>query len=329
MQRQTKKELFSICEQMGLKSYKSKRKDEIIDMINKKNNTYKNAKNIENKNLPVFEKCLSELSSMPRNNKRKFCTVCGEKGHNRINKICPVKMKYDESDILTVAKIISNISIFEEIDKEKLATSLNMTISRFTTIYSLVPEHIILNRNIDMKIFDKICEEKKIKCHDCKKPIVEMQEDTSRIWKDQKICDSCWSKSDKEEIRKNMWLVVHKHTKKNCDLCKRERKSYSERYHLDHINMFTKEDSVSSMINKGVDIKKIIEEVDKCTLMCVECHHKVSYIEKKMGFTKIKQNHTRKLNNQEITPEQYEENIYKYHELYEKKMKYVYSLLRE
>ncbi len=61
------------------------------------------------------------------------------------------------------------------------------------------------------------------------------------------------------------------------------------RMHFDHINMFDKNDCVSSMAYRGCSKEEIIEEVNKCQLLCVPCHDKITRIERRNGFITKKQ----------------------------------------
>ena len=56
------------------------------------------------------------------------------------------------------------------------------------------------------------------------------------------------------------------------------------RKNFDHINMFTKEGCVGFMVETGQDSDKIIAEIDKCQLLCVTCHYKVTTYEQYKGF---------------------------------------------
>lgn len=39
---------------------------------------------------------------------------------------------------------------------------------------------------------------------------------------------------------------------------------------------------------KGCDIEEICKEIDKCQILCIECHNIVTDLEIKIGFIKIK-----------------------------------------
>lgn len=55
--------------------------------------------------------------------------------------------------------------------------------------------------------------------------------------------------------------------------------------------------------------------------LCLSCHHIVTYIERKLVFTRIKQSMTRVLNLGEINEKEYDEQVRHYQSIYEAKMK--------
>jgi hypothetical protein len=58
----------------------------------------------------------------------------------------------------------------------------------------------------------------------------------------------------------------------------------SGRKHFDHKNMFDKTGCVGKMIKRKYNIVKIKAEIDKCQLLCVPCHKKVTAYEYSCGF---------------------------------------------
>lgn len=56
------------------------------------------------------------------------------------------------------------------------------------------------------------------------------------------------------------------------------------RFHLDHVNMFSKEDSVCEMLDRGRSEADIRAEIEKCQLLCVPCHTIVTRYEQMAGF---------------------------------------------
>lgn len=92
--------------------------------------------------------------------------------------------------------------------------------------------------------------------------------------------------------------------------------------------MFDKGNSICSMVNEGNMIEDIYTEIDKCQILCLSCHHIVTDIENKLGFSRIKQILTRKLNNCEITEEEYTQQKIEIGEIYVKKMYEIYDELK-
>ena len=82
------------------------------------------------------------------------------------------------------------------------------------------------------------------------------------------------------------------------------------------------------MVQEGNIIDDIYIELDKCQVLCLSCHHIVTDIESKLGFSRIKQNLTRKLNNDEITDEEYNQQKKEVGEIYIKKMYEIYDNLK-
>lgn len=56
------------------------------------------------------------------------------------------------------------------------------------------------------------------------------------------------------------------------------------RKHFDHVNMFTKLDSVGEMIERGDSADRVVTEIDKCQILCVPCHRGVTRYECLNGF---------------------------------------------
>lgn len=84
--------------------------------------------------------------------------------------------------------------------------------------------------------------------------------------------------------------------KLGCKFCGVARATISG-FHLDHINMFNKKESVGEMVYALRHIDDIKAEIDKCQMLCAACHSVITEMEKRLGFTAYK---TRK---KVITPE--------------------------
>ncbi len=63
-----------------------------------------------------------------------------------------------------------------------------------------------------------------------------------------------------------------------CSICNRT----SSSYHYDHINMFDKKGTILELVSEPIDIIK--EEVAKCQIVCIPCHKRITFIERKLGY---------------------------------------------
>ena len=54
--------------------------------------------------------------------------------------------------------------------------------------------------------------------------------------------------------------------------------------HFDHINMFSKVDCVGMMVENCRPSDDIMAEINKCQILCVPCHKKVTAYESRLGF---------------------------------------------
>ena len=71
---------------------------------------------------------------------------------------------------------------------------------------------------------------------------------------------------------------------KPCEFCRRN----NVRKQFDHINMFSKVNCVGIMVENGINSTEIIQEIDKCQIVCIECHRKITAYERQRGFMKKK-----------------------------------------
>ena len=56
--------------------------------------------------------------------------------------------------------------------------------------------------------------------------------------------------------------------------------------------MFDKGDTIYNMVTTGVSIEDIYKEIDKCQLLCFECHGIVTALERETKFIKTKTKYT-------------------------------------
>lgn len=259
--------------------------------------------------------------------KRKVCKDCGLPGHNnKTQLICPVKIKEDNIKKEQIRKYIMNIDCLGEYESDEMfeivSKSLDITTHSCKKLYSEHPPETWINRRMDISNYlqniHKCC------CSCCNMVIIEFSK--NKIWRDNIVCDYCWDSHRGE--RDLMWAEIKEYKPVICCICNKHQRSNGERFNYDHLNMFDKDDSICSMVDKGCDMKDIFSEIDKCQILCVPCHYIVTCIEQKTGFTRIKSNLTRKYNSEEITEEQYNFEKKKYQILYEEKMKSIYEQLK-
>ena len=206
---------------------------------------------------------------------------------------------------------------------ESLAKKLDISLHSCKKLYAGIPPETWINRK--MNISEYVQNVYKCCCKCCGDVILEFSK--NKIWKGNILCDYCWDSHRGE--RELMWVEIKEYKPIVCYICNKKQRTKGERFHYDHLNMFDKSDSVCSMVDRGDSIKDIFLEIDKCQILCVPCHHIVTSIEQKIGFTRIKTNLTRKFNNEEISEEIYLSEKKKYEKLYEEKMKSIYEQLKK
>jgi hypothetical protein len=307
-------------------------KNQIIELIQ---NKYKFNKviisikyNINNNKL--FNKIITELILLnPKDKNRKVCKNCYELNHNINSIYCPINIYTKKKLINKIKKYIINIDIFEDNIENilnNLSIKLNISLNYCKSIYSEIESDIFLNRPIDFNKLKIIINNNLINCYDCNINIFNINNNNIKIWKNNYLCDYCWSLYNND--RDLLWDKIYSlNYIKKCSICNKIKLNKGERFHFDHLNMFNKYDSICNMINNGTNINIIFNEINKCKITCYHCHNIISYIEQKLGFTKIKQNLTRKLNNKEISIDEYNIKIIFYQNLYKQKFNYIYQNL--
>jgi hypothetical protein len=321
-----KSELIQKCKEMGIKGFSSKTKTEILLLIEeyqKKNNS-----NIsENKLIDVMKELIIKI---PKDKQRKVCKNCNELGHNSTSSDCKLIIDKNNKLKLKIKNYILSQNCLEDKNIEdyciELSVLLNITPNMCKSLYNEIPLNELLDRQMNINIYLTNINRLSKNCNECNKHMICIQTNTHRTWKENDICDTCWSKY--EDYRKLIWEKIKAYKTIQCEICNNIQTHPSERYHYDHLNMFNKCNSICSMVNEGVNIEEIYSEIDKCHILCLSCHHIVTDIERKLGFSRIKQTLTKKLNQSEITEEEYNKQTLYYEKIYEEKMKFIYKELK-
>jgi hypothetical protein len=324
-----KSELLLKCKEIGIKGVSSKTKNEILLRIEeyKQKQEKKNSNITENSLIDVMKELIIKI---PKDTRRKVCKCCNDLGHNKTSVNCKINIDKKHKLKQKIKTYILSQNCLENKNVEEycfeLSVLLDITLNLCKTLYYEISLCELLNRQMDItKYLNNVNKLSKI-CNECKNKIVCINTNTNRIWKKNDICDICWSKY--ENYRKLNWEKVKAYKKIQCEICSSIQTHPSERYHYDHLNMFNKCNSIFSMINECVNIEEIYSEIDKCQILCLSCHHIVTDIEHKLGFTRIKQTLTRTLNQSEITEEDHNRQTLYYQKIYEDKFKFIYKELK-
>jgi len=264
---------------------------------------------------------LVELTqSTPKDTHRKVCKHCHELGHG-ISSICCIinvnKKNRLKNQIMAFAMKQDCSISGDEICRE-ISIQLGISFNSCQSMYQEISPLALLDRPMNLSLLE--CE-----THQCSECTTRTCCETGRLWKNELMCDLCWLQ--KSNDRERLWKEVHAYRQPKCVICLRIKQHFGERFHYDHLNMFDKADSICSMINNGTELADIYIEIDKCQVLCISCHHKVTKVENHIGFTRIKKNLTRRLNQNEITQEEYIFETKKYQDIYKSKMMCVYHEL--
>ena len=287
----------------------------------------------DNEDKTAHNVVLTELlHTIPKDKHRKVCKSCNELGHNISSKTCKVnrekeqKLKGIIKEAMLSHDVLSESTLEEQLDT--LSHELNITQHSCKTLYTEINPVDLLDKPIDIEEYVSRIKNDAIKCHECCKDIFNLQANTIHSWKETKLCDTCWGEEKKARERKILWEHIKQHIPSECAICRNTQTRARERYHFDHINMFDKGATICSMVNEGCNIDDIFKEIDKCQYICISCHHIITDIERKLPFMRIKQNLTRKLNNDEISEEEYEQQKQGFQAKYIETMSQIYEKLR-
>lgn len=112
-------------------------------------------------------------------------------------------------------------------------------------------------------------------CSDCSGQIF----GESKTWQSATICGHCHT-DRLTTIPATVRDYIAAIYSRGCEFCGTK----VGRFHLDHINMFSKTGGVIQMMESGSPLADLVAEVAKCQLLCVACHEIVSAFEESYGF---------------------------------------------
>jgi len=229
------------------------------------------------------------LNKVPKDKKRKVCSKCHELGHGITSILC--KINIDKNNKLKnkikehiLSKDLLTENNFEEL--RELSKELNISFHLCQKLYYEIPWKEFIDRKINIDNYLDNLKKLEMNCFECNKIILNIESGIwkSYTWKGNKICDNCYSQYENEREILREKIILYKPIQ--CNFCKRIKEQKCERFHYDHLNMFEKDNSICSMICDGLPIEEIYREIDKCQILCLSCHYKVTNIEMMFGFQK-------------------------------------------
>jgi hypothetical protein len=237
--------------------------------------------------LPLFLQQLSQEISVDV--ERRICTACDGAGHTPYSKHCISHGKQNREWI----EYIKDYLLKKDKDDDTknlviLSEQLHIPLDHCTSLYSQIPKTSFKYRKINVR--KRLQLNSPIYCHDCKHLITMSQKNSARIWKGNQNCQTCFSKTIKE--RDHTWSLIEAYRPSHCSICLKQKENKDDCFHFDHINMFDKGDTIYNMVITGVPIEDIYKEIDKCQLVCFECHGIVTALERETKFIKTKINYT-------------------------------------
>lgn len=275
-----------------------------------------------------YDEVMKELLiKIKKDMKRKVCKKCYELGHDMRSKICKQNKMENEKQKDKIIKLSTgNNTKYEICDKLKISKN------KFYKLKCEIMPILLITEHCEVEKYCEESDKNKIECDECKKMI---NKNMSTEWKCMTICKLCKCKNHKQEINEK-WTKINEYKRVKCEICQigqdLELKDIIVEkiceYEFDHKNMFEKENSIYTMVNDGYEMNEIIKEIDKCQLLCKECHNIVTQIERKYGFITMKINLNKKLRKGKLTNEEYETQKNVYQKTYTEKMCDVYEKMK-
>jgi hypothetical protein len=215
------------------------------------------------------------------------CGLCGKIGHNRTTCTAAIDtITLDLASMKTLDLETGEISVPVREERTKDSVLKLFNIGELTEKYKKHCDECS-GLMYSVKTFDD-----KLLCNDCffKKNthcgICGNYLKYIYSWKDKVVCGICFI-TEKEKLSDAANDYIREKGMVSCSFCGKERdRVYG--FHLDHINMFDKYCSIIDMIKGKKDIDLIKEEIDKCQLLCVDCHALVTGAENMCKFTQAK-----------------------------------------
>jgi hypothetical protein len=228
------------------------------------------------------------------------CRICRKEGHNR--KKCPTTMEKIsaleldlETGEITPCEMFGTVDVIQHVEEDHESPKkvrdeetilkgfdFNGLIERYKKACSECSCVLYYPKKYGDIILCCDCYYKKQeKCGICDCPIKYIYK-----WKGVTVCGPCYV-SEQEKLSEQINEYIHSRGMTSCAFCRKLRtRIYG--FHLDHINMFDKDRAIIKMVQKGEDFEVVREEIDKCQMLCVDCHMLVTGAEIACKFTSAK-----------------------------------------
>lgn len=107
-------------------------------------------------------------------------------------------------------------------------------------------------------------------------------------WRDRKKgtrradCKECHSKYMKQQYAQKKSIIEEQKAQQKCAKCG-ESRGYVLDYH--HLNPEEKETTIARMTSNRYNLEDIQKEIEKCIVLCANCHREFHHFEKQNGIT--------------------------------------------
>ena len=260
-------------------------------------------------------------------------------GHRSTSLDCAIKKRKEEELSVRFRDYIVSHKLYDtaRLDFASIGEALNISSNKAKQLHKSLfesdPESFLNQEDehlLDEVFSDMLC------CDECGVSLPNIGNEMFRDWGTSKICNDCWFNHAGD--RDNLWnqLVDYLSSKNEggesvCNICLKsiDYGNYPyNRFYCDHLNGFEKTDSICNMVKVGKSIDDIISEVDKCQLVCYSCHVILTNLERRLPFSRLKTDLTKRLNGGKITLEEYNSERVRYGKIYEDRMVPLYDRLR-
>ena len=99
-------------------------------------------------------------------------------------------------------------------------------------------------------------------------------------------CKECHSGYMKQKYQEKKEVVQELKSKCKCAKCGDDR-GYVLDYH--HINSEEKETTIARMISNNYELDKVYKEIEKCIVLCANCHREFHYLHNKNSSLSLEQ----------------------------------------